>query len=151
MITDFYAMIYEAFFSTNELTDFQVIFDHLYDFGGYVKMGIAFIFIPLILLSLFYFIWNYPYGKVWHWLVWIIIILLFTAGITFSIVNVELFSSSNQNLINALNNQQSGYQDFASTLPIKFALINVLLSLIVGFLLSLGMKLLSKIQMHLPF
>ncbi len=144
-------MIYEAFFNIDELTEFQVIFDHLYDYGGYNKMGFAFIIIPFILFLPFYFLWNYPYGKGWHWLVWTGIILLLTAGITFSIANVEIFASSNQNLIAALDNEQSGYQDFASALPLKFALINVLLSLIVGFLLSLGMKQFSKLQIHLPF
>lgn len=149
-IKDGFAAIYEIWFQIYEL-DFAKIFDILYEDWGYLMLGLDFILIPLILMSLFYFVWKYPYGKFWHWLVWLIITTVIVAGTTYGITNNEIYASSNPDLIALLADPESGYDQFAQALPLKYALVNALLGFLIGFLYSLGLKQFSKIQIHLPF
>lgn len=147
---DIFATIYETWFQLYD-SQFSLIFDTLYNAGGYIMFGLSFILIPLFLWLLFYYVWNYPYGKFWHWLVWLLITFLFVAGSTFGIANNEIFVSDNQALIDALADPDSGYEQFAKTLPLKYALFNGILTIGVGFIYSLILKQFSKIQIHLPF
>ncbi|MCF8396313.1 MAG: hypothetical protein K9H06_20655 [Melioribacteraceae bacterium] len=123
----------------------------MYENGGYNLLGLTFILIPLIMFAAFYFLWKYPYGKFWHWLLLLLIVFLVTGGISWGISNNEIFLSNNQALIDALADPESGYEEYANTLPIKYALFNGLLSIVAGFIYSLIMKQFSKIQIHLPF
>lgn len=125
------------------INQFSFIFQEMYDAGGYSKMGLILIFIPLILLLIFYFLWKYPYGRLWHWLVLISIAAIFAAGITYGTTRLTLVDyilSSDQDVAN-----------FAQNLVIKYSFLNGFLSLLVSFLWSLLLKQFSKIQMHLPF
>jgi hypothetical protein len=127
-----------------------LIFQHLYDNGGYVKLGLSFILIPLVCWLLFYYLWKYPYGKLWHWLVWMAVTVLIVFGATYGIANTEILGSDNQALNEAIADASTGYGEYAATLPLKYALANSLLALIIGFIYSLIMKQFSKIQLHLP-
>jgi len=146
-----FATIYETWFQLYD-SQFDLIFTNvLYRDGGYIMFGLLFILIPLVLWLLFYYLWNYPYGKFWHWLVCLIITMVIVAGSTFGIANNEIFVSNNQALIDALADPESGYEQFAKALPLKYALINVLLTIGIGFIYSLILKQFSKFQVHLPF
>jgi len=147
---DLFAPIYELLFHLYE-AKFSLIFDTLYDYGGYIKLGLSFVLIPLVLLLLFYYVWKYPYGKFWHWLVWLGLIAFVVAGTSWGIANNEIFASNNQTLIDALANPESGYGEFAKTLPLKYTLANSILTLGISFIYSLILKQFSKIQIHLPF
>ena len=147
---DIFATIYETWFQLYD-SKFSLIFDTLYSDGGYVMFGLSFILMPLALWILFYYLWNYPYGNFWHWFGWLIIIFLIVTVSTFGIANNEIFVSDNQALIDALADSESGYEQFAKTLPIKYALFNGILTIGVGFIYSLILKQFSKIQIHLPF
>lgn len=147
---DIFAPIYESWFHLYE-AKFSLIFDTLYDYGGYIKLGLSFVLIPLVLLLLFYYVWKYPYGKFWHWFVWLLIIILIVAGASWGIANNEIFASNNQALIDALADPESGYGEFAKTLPLKYTLANSILTLGISFIYSLILKQFSKIQIHLPF
>ncbi len=147
---DIFATIYETWFQLYE-AKFSLIFDTLYDYGGYIKLGLSFILIPLILWLLFYYVWKYPYGKFWHWLVWLALIILAVAGTSWGIANNEIFASNNQALIDALADPQTGYEEFAKTLPLKYSIANSILTLGISFIYSLILKQFSKIQIHLPF
>ncbi len=149
-IKDVFAPIYETWFQLYD-PEFSLIFDTLYNDGGYIMFGLTFILIPLFLWILFYYVWKYPYGKFAHWLAWLIITVVIVAGSTYSIANKEIFVSDNQALIDALADTNSGYDDYAQALPIKYAVVNGFLSLIISFIYSLIMKQWSKIQIHLPF
>ncbi|MCF8299330.1 MAG: hypothetical protein K9J13_17405 [Saprospiraceae bacterium] len=149
-MNDIFAIIYETLFGLYE-SQFSLIFDTLYENGGYNLLGLTFILIPLIMFAAFYFLWKYPYGKFWHWLLLLLIVFLVTGGISWGISNNEIFLSNNQALIDALADPESGYEEYANTLPIKYALFNGLLSIVAGFIYSLIMKQFSKIQIHLPF
>lgn len=149
-MNDFFAIIYETLFGLYE-SQFRLIFDTLYENGGYNLLGLTFTLVPLILFAAFYFLWKYPYGKFWHWLLWLIIVFLITGGISWGISNNEIFLSNNQALINALADPESGYEEYANTLPMTYALVNGLLAIVLGFIYSLILKQFSKIQIHLPF
>ena len=149
-MNDLFATIYETWFQLYD-SQFRLIFDTLYKDGGYVMFGLSFILIPLILWLLFYYVWKYPYGKLRHWLVWLLITVLIVAGSTYGIANNEIFVSDNQALIAALADLESGYEQFAKTLPLNYALFNGILTIGIGFIYSLILKQFSKIQIHLPF
>lgn len=131
--------------------DYYVIFQTLYDTGIYNLIGLMFIVIPLLMLLLFYFIWNYPYGKLWHWGLYLLIISVVVGFTTYSIVDDGIFNSNSQTLQNLMNNNIDGYRDFAYSLLLKYAILNASLAIVVSFLYSLLLKRYSKIQMHLPF
>lgn len=149
-MNDIFAIIYETWLDLYDL-QFRLIFDTLFDDGGYIKLGIIFLLIPLIMFAAFYFLWKYPYGKFWHWLLWLLIVFLITGGISWGIANNEIFLSNNQALIDALAYPESGYEEYANTLPVKYAFVNGLLAISLGFIYSLILKQFSKIQIHLPF
>jgi hypothetical protein len=150
MITESFAAIYETVFGIFN-QNYSLIFSTLYDYGGYLKIGFLFLLIPLLLWLLFYYVWRFPYGKFWHWGLWLIICGIVVFVSTWSLSNLQIFASSNQQLIDALNDPQSGYSQYAAGLPVTYATINIFLSIIVSFILSLIMKQFSKIQIHLPF
>jgi hypothetical protein len=147
---NFFAAIYETWFQLYDV-QFSLIFETLFNDGGYVLFGFLFILIPVILWILFYYVWDYPYGKFWHWLTFLLITVILVAGSTFGLANNEIFVSDNQSLINALSDPESGYEMFAQTLTMEYALFNGLLSVVMGIACSLIFKQFSKIQIHLPF
>jgi hypothetical protein len=147
-MNDIFAAIYEKFFYDGA---YNLIFQVLYDNGGYIKFGLLFIFIPLFFNLLFYFVWRYPYGKFWHWLIWFVVSVITVIGLTWSCANTEILGSTDPNLISALADQATGYETYARSLPMKYAFLNGGLSMLAGFIYSLIIKQFSKIQIHLPF
>lgn len=148
LIKEIFAAVYEIWVYDPQ---FNLIFRTLFDEGSYVLFGLVFISVPLLMWTLFYFAWKYPYGKYWHWLMWMAITMISAAAITYGTANSEIFASSSQSLIGALQDKSSGYFDFASILPIRYAAINAGYSMVLGFAYSLIIKRYSKIQLHLPF
>lgn len=147
---EIFATIYEVWLGLFN-QDFDLIFSNLFDNGGYIKMGLSFVLVPLVCFLLFYYLWKYPYGKLWHWLLWLGIIFIIVFGVTYSIASGEIFSSNNQALNDAIADSSTGYQNYGSSLPFKYALWNGMFSIIMGVIYSFFMKRFSKIQIHLPF
>jgi len=145
---DLFASIYENLIYNQQ---YDLVFQHLYDSGGYVKLGLIFLIVPLLCWLAFYFLWRFPYGKWWHWLIWLFVAFFVVTGLTYGIANTEIFASNNTALNNAISDSSTGYDNIVSTLPFTYSLINGLLSILVGFVYSLIMKQFSKIQIHLPF
>lgn len=146
---DFFAMIYENWFGIYD-QKFRLIFIHLFQNGGYTKIGLTFILIPLGILLIFYFLYKNPYVKRWHWILLILFISLIVFVATYFIVDHEILSSSNKTLNQALSLATSGYEKYASTLNVLYGGVNALLALIMSVFYSLIMRPFSKIQMHLP-
>ena len=146
---DIFSSIYETWFGLYE-QNYDLLFTTLYNDGGYIKFGLTFILIPLICWALFYFVWRYPYGKIWHWLVWLVFIIVIVCGTTWGLVNAEIFSSVDPGLMEALADPASGYETYALSLPMKYAIFNGILTIAISILFSLIMKQFSKIQTHLP-
>ncbi|MGQ1890241.1 hypothetical protein ACT29H_07340 [Thermophagus sp. OGC60D27] len=149
-MNDLIATIYEVWFGLYD-PQFTLIFDTLYDTGGYLLLASIFIFIPMLMFLGFYFLWKYPYGKWWHWLIWLIVTVIITGLATWGIANNQIFLSGNQQLMDALANPESNFEEYAKSLTIKYALVNSLLSIFISFLTSFLSKQGSKIQTHLPF
>lgn len=147
---ELFGSIYDSLFGIFN-NDFFLVFQHLYDNGGYIKLGLSFILIPLVFWILFYYLWRYPYARIWHWLLWLIISVLTVTGITYTIAAAEIFNSTNQALNEAIADESTRYEQYVSSLPGKYASVNTLLAAITGFLYSLLLKQFSKIQIHLPF
>ncbi len=150
MFKDLFAGIYETVFGIFD-SKYSLIFTTLYDFGGYIKLGMLFILVPLLFWLLFYYAWKYPYGRFWHWSLWLLITVLVVYGFSWSLANTEIFASDNQQLTDALNDPDSGYMQYATDLPGTYALINAGLAVVLSFIYSLILKQFSRIQMHLPF
>ncbi len=148
---DLLAAIYETLFGLWNKS-YDLIFTTLYNEGGYLKFVLSFVIIPLACWLLFYYVWKYPYGKWWHWLTWLIIITVVVFGTTWGLANSEILASSNQNLIDAIADPESGYEAYAASLPLKYATINSVISVVISILLYTPiLKRFSKIQIHLPF
>lgn len=145
-----FGSIYDSLFGIFN-NDYFLVFQHLFDNGGYIKLGLSFILIPLIFWILFYYLWKYPYAKIWHWLIWLAVSIIMVLGITYAVANSEIFNSDNQVLNEAIADESNGYKSYVSSLPLKYALVNSLLAAILGFIYSLFLKQFSKIQIHLPF
>lgn len=149
-MNDFFATIYENYLNIYN-SDFDVIFQTLFDSSSYLSFGLIFIIVPLVFFFFFYFIWKYPYGKLLHWFIALLITFLVVALSTVGVANNEIFSSNNPELINLINNHETGYDQYAKALPLKYALWNSIFGAILGFIYSLILKQFSKIQIHLPF
>lgn len=145
-----FATLYETIFNLYN-ADFYLIFQILLDEGGYNTLGLLLISLPLILLILFYYLWNNPYSKLFYWIIWIIFIAIVVFGSSFAAFNSAIYNSSNQELLNALNDPQAGYAQYASTLVYKFAAYNSISSLLLSFIYSIFLKQFSKLHIHLPF
>ena len=149
-----FASIYESAENISGMYDarFDLIFQHLYINGGYDTFGIIFILVSLGITALFYYVWKYPYARKIHWFSMLGLVFVIVFGITWGYAGSEILSPTNNvDLINALNDPNSGFMEFAEGLPIKYALINSIYSLIVAVLVSFLMQLNSKVQKHLPF
>ncbi len=149
-MNEFFGTIYDTVFGIFA-NKYFLIFQHLYENGGYIKFGLSFLLIPLACWILFYYLWRNPYGKLWHWIVWLAVTVFIVFCATYGIANNEILGSDNQALNEALADASTGYADYASSLPLKYALANSLLALILSIIYSLIMKQFSKLQIHLPF
>ena len=149
-MNEFFGTIYYTVFGIFD-NKYFLIFQHLYENGGYVKFGLSFILFPLVCWVLFYYLWKYPYGELWHWLLWLAVSVFIVFVATYGIANTEILGSDNQALNEAIADASTGYADYAASLPLKYALANSLLALIISFIYSLIMKQFSRIQIHLPF
>lgn len=147
---DILAAIYETLFGLYNQS-YDLIFTTLYNEDGYLKLVLLFVLIPLACWFLFYYIWKYPYGKWWHWLIWLILVTVVVFSTTWGIANSEILASLNQNLIDAIADPESGYEAYAQTLPMKYARINSILSIVISIFYCFVMKQFSKVQTHLPF
>lgn len=147
---DILAAIYETLFGLYNQS-YDLIFTTLFNEGGYLKFVLSFVLIPLACWLLFYYVWRYPYGKWWHWLLWLVVIVILVFGTTWGIANSEILASSNQDLIDAIADPESGYEAYAQTLPMKYATINSILAVGITIIYSFVMKQFSKVQTHLPF
>ena len=141
------ATIYDTVFNIWNQTYFE-IFKMLTN-GGYLNFFLIATLIPLILWILFYFVWKYPYGKWWHWLIYLFFINIIVFGFTYSVANITILASNDDFMIDCFNDPYC--LAYAETLPIRFAMWNLLLATLVSIIYSLIMKQFSKIQAHLPF
>jgi len=147
---DFFATLYDTWIGLYD-SNYFLIYDQLRDSASYTNFGLIFLGIPLVIFLLFYFGFRYPYAKWWHWLIAVAISAVIVWIATRQIAYVSIFETSNNELNDALNNQESGYDAYARPLPFEYAHWNAIMSLAVSFIWSMIIRPFSKIQKHLPF
>ena len=147
---ELFGSIYDTLFGIFN-NDYFLVFQHLFDNGGYIKLGLSFILIPLVVWLFFYYFYKNPYTRIWHWLIFLAGSVLLVLIASYAIANNEIFNSNNQVLNDAIADESTGYEAYISSLPMRYALVNSLLAAIIGFIYSLILKQFSKIQIHLPF
>lgn len=130
--------------------NYPIIDSVLEESKTYTVLGILSFILPIFYWLIFYKIYSYPYAKLMHYLIALVLSLLFVGFLSFTVVNEALWGSNNQALNNLLESDQTAIE-IADTLPLYLGIYNVFLSAILGFACSLFLKRFSKIQMHLPF
>lgn len=150
MLIYFFTAIYENLIFNN---NYDVIFFCLKDMKSYTKFGLIFILIPIFLWFIFYYLWSFPYGRLWHWILYLFIVTGIVLGITIGIANIEILSKAPIKCpdVQECFSNITGCYEYAQSLPLSFSLWNSLLSLIVSLLCTLGFKQISTFQKHLPF
>ncbi len=154
-MNNLFATIYEMWFGLWD-ENFQLIFNLMYDTNGYLKIGIIWLLVPIVLNALFYFLWKNPHSKFWHWLVWQIVIGAIVLGVDWTIAENIVFYppqywANAQQLLNAYGDPNSGYGDYASWLTMVYGLVSGGLALVMGFISSMIYKFFTKHHTHLPF
>jgi len=147
---DFFATLYDTWIGLYD-SNYFLIYDQLRDSASYTYFGLTFILIPLVIFLLFYFGFRYPYAKWWHWLIAVVLSAVIVWIATREAAYLAIFDTSNNELNNALNTQESGYDAYARPLPFEYAHWNAIMSLAVSFIWSMILRPFSKIQKHLPF
>lgn len=144
-MNNFFAAIYENFIY-NET--YHAIFQYLFDSGSYAWFGLAVVAIPILFWAAFYFIWMYPYGRGWHWLIWmaITLVVVFLSGL--GIASLVILASSDPIMIDCFND--ANCNTYAHSLPIQYAFLNVIIAFVWGLIISFAFKQFSKVQAHLP-
>jgi len=150
MSTLIFNPIYDIFVSNADINQYNLIFAHLAEQAVYLRFELLLVLIPLVCWFLFYFVWKYPYGKIKHWIVWLIITVVILFLATHNVAHKAIFDSHNMALNESIADTSTGYDNFASSLPGKFAFINSMLGLIISIIYCFIMKQFSKVQTHLP-
>lgn len=139
MMNDLFAPLYEWWFNWDV---YQVLLTCLYDNNDYGKFGWLLLIVPLLLLALFYKVWDPMRRQRLMWLITTIIISLIgymaTTGIVFN----------NVCILDELNGLDS---KLAETFIVQISLISALYFLLASLLYTLIVKRFSTHNSHNPF
>ena len=138
-MNDLVVPLYEDLF---DYDTYQILLDCLYNNNDYGKFGWLLLIVPLLLLALFYRVWDPMRRQRLMWLITIIIIPLIGFITTMSIVNY------NNCIILQLNSQQVL---LAESLIIQISLYSALYFLIISLIYTLIVKRFSINNSHNPF
>ena len=132
----FFATWYEL------LAYFAGFSDDLYNENLYLHIGLYMVFIPVAVLTLYYYAVNsVTFNKWWHWLILVIILALINFGLAYRITYIEL---------SYLYEQQNSELPYSSEF-VSFALINLIWTIVVSIVWSFLIKWGSKNCKRTPF
>ena len=135
-MNDFFANWYEL------LAYFDNFSNDLYNQNLYITIGLCMVFIPVILLSIYYYmVDSVKFNKWYHWVILVVIL----AAINFCIA---YFTSFNE--LSFIYEQQNKALPYSSEF-VGFSLINVLWTVLVSFVWSMMIKWGSKNCRRTPF
>lgn len=140
-INDLLAPMYEYFFNWN---NYQILLTCLYDNNDYRKFGWLLLIMPLLLLVLFYKVWE-PLRR--QRLMWLIIIII-TAIIGYAATTGIIYN--NECILNELA-AYDGSQVDPEYFVFQISMITVLYSLIVSLIFTIIIKRFSTHNSHNPF
>tara|TARA_B110000259_G_scaffold153942_1_gene174412 strand:+ start:100 stop:519 length:420 start_codon:yes stop_codon:yes gene_type:complete len=139
MMNDLFAPLYEWWFNWDV---YQVLLTCLYDNNDYGKFGWLLLIVPLLLLALFYKVWDPMRRQRLMWLITTIIISLIgymaTTGIVFN----------NVCILDELNGLDS---KLAETFIFQISLISALYFLLASLIYTFIVKRFSTNNSHNPF
>ena len=139
MMNDLFAPLYEPWFNWDV---YQVLLTCLYDNNDYGKFGWLLLIVPLLLLALFYKVWDPMRRQRLMWLITTIIISLIgymtTTGIVFN----------NVCILDELNGLDS---KLAETFIFQISLISALYFLLASLIYTFIVKRFSTNNSHNPF
>lgn len=135
-MNDFFANWYEL------LAYFDNFSNDLYNQNLYITIGLCMVLIPVILLSIYYYmVDSVKFNKWYHWVILVVVL----AAINFCIA---YFTSYNE--LSFIYEQQNKALPYASEF-VGFSLINVLWTVLVSFAWSMMIKWGSKNCRRTPF
>lgn len=124
-MNEFFANWYEL------ISYFQGFSDSMYDNSLYISIGFCMVLIPIVALTLYYYVVNsVRFNKWWHWLLLVFIICVINFGIAFGI--------SYNGIYGIHGTTEVGYPLVASC--VGFSFINVLWTALVSFVWSMIIK-----------
>lgn len=130
--------------------NYPIIDSVLEESRAYIVLGILGFILPFVYWLIFYKTYSYPYAKLIHYIIALVLSLLCVGFLSYTVVNEALWGSNNQVINDLLASDQTAVE-IADALPLYLSFYNVTLSAILGFAYSLFLKRFSKVQMHLPF
>lgn len=116
----------------------------------YLTLSFLCFVLPIIFWLLFYKLYSYPYAKLFHWISAFAVLLIIVGILSYASVNEALLGPNNLGIDQTVASDSSA-QEIADSLPLYLSIYNVFLSAILGFVYSMLLKRVSKVQMHLPF
>lgn len=133
-MNDFFATLYELLINVDHFSN------EMYNNLWYIPIGLCMILIPIVLLTLYYYVINSTrFSKGWHWLVLVII----TCAINFIIS----YSISFHGLSSIFGDHVDGLHVYCLSL----SLINMIWSFLVSFIWSMIIKWKSSNCRRTPF
>tara|TARA_B100000795_G_C22520923_1_gene331327 strand:+ start:98 stop:526 length:429 start_codon:yes stop_codon:yes gene_type:complete len=140
-INDLLAGFYEDFFNWN---NYEVLLTSLYDNNDYGKFGWLLLIVPLIMMLLFYKVWEPMRKQRLMWLITIITIAIVNYAITTGIIysNVDVL-----NEIDIFDGSQVDPEFFV----FEISMINALYTVLISLFYSIILKRFSTQNSHNPF
>ncbi len=140
-INDLLAGFYEDFFNWN---NYEVLLTSLYDNNDYGKFGWLLLIVPLIMMLLFYKVWEPMRKQRLMWLITIITIAIVNYAITTGIIysNVDVL-----NEIDIFDGSQVDPEFFV----LEISMINALYTVLISLFYSIILKRFSTQNSHNPF
>mgnify|MGYP006076058233 FL=1 len=140
-INDLLAGFYEDFFNWN---NYEILLTSLYDNNDYGKFGWLLLIVPLIMMLLFYKVWEPMRKQRLMWLITIITIAIVNYAVTTGIIyaNVDVL-----NEIDIFDGSQVDPEFFV----FEISMINALYTLLISLFYSIILKRFSTQNSHNPF
>jgi hypothetical protein len=140
-INDLLAGFYEYFFKWN---NYEILLTSLYDNNDYGKFGWLLLIVPLIMMLLFYKVWEPMRKQRLMWLITIITIAIVNYAVTTGIIyaNVDVL-----NEIDIFDGSQVDPEFFV----FEISMISALYTLLISLFYSIILKRFSTQNSHNPF
>ena len=126
-MNDLFADLYELFAYFDGFSN-DMFYNQLY-----LPIGLSMVLIPIVVLSLYYYVVNsVKLSKWWHWLILVVILCVINFGIAYSI--------SYNGILYVYQNQNTNPTYSLTTFSFSFSMINVIWCFIISFLWSVVIK-----------
>lgn len=124
-MNDFFATLYDWFVFHNT---FSIA---LFDENSYFHLGLIILLVSIVVMAVFYYIWNPTYGRWYHW--------LFMVAISAIIAAIAAYSYLTNTLIEYTDNSEfPDTESFILNMSLVTALYTFLFALLSSFIIRIG-------------